>query len=58
MSHSKTASRRWAKVDWKAGDRVTIELTERDAMFLNYQHGMFVSLDTVKIISPEGAYVP
>ena len=53
----KILERLWPKVDWKAGDRITIELTEREAMFLNYQHGMFVSLDNAKIISPEGVHV-
>lgn len=57
MSEAQTTERIWAKVDWKAGDKITIELTESQAIALNYQHAWLVSLDNANIIYPQNVHV-
>jgi len=41
---------KWRKVDWKAGDTITIRIDEKDALALNYDHGWMVSIEPEKIV--------
>jgi hypothetical protein len=59
MTESETIEpRKWRKVDWRAGDTITIILTEQDAICLNYDHGHLVDLDDLsKIVDFDAACI-